>query len=147
MLSSTVIEWLNILFTSYGMPNYIYSNAKNFKLIFVNIFHFERGIASAYLHGTTLAARLLQSVPVKQRKFFQRHKNDNLVEKDQLLEAIPTHAIIWFLDGRESDFSCGDSAPRPVDNSTNQEFSDMESITNNSTRQNNLKPRLQIIHQ
>ena len=64
-------------------------------------FNFHRRSPS----GKSLPAWLTTSGPVLLRKFVQAHKNDDLVEKVQLMEANTTYASIRFADGRESAVS------------------------------------------
>ena len=72
-------------------------------------FNFHRRSPS----GKSLPAWLTTSGPVLLRKFVQAHKNDDLVEKVQLMEANTTYASIRFADGRESTVSVGDLSPCP----------------------------------
>ena len=63
--------------------------------------------------GKSLPTWLTTPGPVLPRKFVQAHKNDDLVEKVQLMEANPTYASIRFADVRESTVSEGDLSPCP----------------------------------
>ena len=63
--------------------------------------------------GKSLPAWLTTSGTVFLHKFVQAHKNDDLVEKVQLMEANPTFASIRFADGRKSIVSVGDLSPCP----------------------------------
>ena len=47
------------------------------------------------------------------RKFLQNHKNDDLVEEVQLLDANPHYANILYRDSRESSVSLSDLSPCP----------------------------------
>ena len=63
--------------------------------------------------GKSLPAWLTTPGPVLLRKFVQAHKNDDLVEKVQLMEANPTYTSFRFADGRESTVSVSEFSPCP----------------------------------
>ena len=63
--------------------------------------------------GKSLRAWLTTPGPVLLRKFVQAHKNDDLVEKVQLMEANPTYTSFRFADGRESTVSVSEFSPCP----------------------------------
>ena len=64
-------------------------------------------------HGTSLPQWLTEPGPVLLRKFVQNGKNDDLVEKVQLIEANPMYARVLFPGGRESNVSLRHTAPCP----------------------------------
>ena len=72
-------------------------------------FNFTRRSSS----GSSVPAWLSKPGPVMLRKFLRSHKNDDLMEKVQLLDANPTFASIRYPDGRESNVSVSDLAPCP----------------------------------
>ena len=53
-------------------------------------------------------------------KFVRLHKNDDLVEEVQLLDANPSYASIRFPDGRESSVSLIDLSPCPRTSEINE---------------------------
>ena len=72
-------------------------------------FNFNRRSRS----GRSLPAWLSSPGPVMLRKFLRNHKNDDLVEEVQLLDANPQYANICYRDGRESSVSLSDLSPCP----------------------------------
>ena len=72
-------------------------------------FSFDRRSPS----GKSLPAWLTTPGPILLRKFVKTHKNDDLVEEVQLVEANPTYASIRYADGREGTVSISDLAPCP----------------------------------
>ena len=72
-------------------------------------FNFNRRSRS----GRSLPAWLFSPGPVMLRKFLRNHKNDDLVEEVQLLDANPQYANIRYRDGRESSVSLSDLSPCP----------------------------------
>ena len=72
-------------------------------------FNFDRRSPS----GKSLPAWLATPGPILLRKFVKTHKNDDLVEEVQLVEANSTYASIRYADGREGTVSISDLAPCP----------------------------------
>ena len=65
------------------------------------------------LAAGVFASMAVHPRPVMLFKFLQNHKNDDLVEKVQLLDTNPQYANICYRDGRESSISLSDLSPCP----------------------------------
>ena len=63
--------------------------------------------------GTPLPAWLSVPGPVMLRKFVRLHKNDDLVDEVELINANPSYANIRYSDGRETSVSISDLSPCP----------------------------------
>ena len=63
--------------------------------------------------GTSLPAWLSVPGPVMLRKFVRLHKNDDLVDEVELINANPSYANIRYSDGRETSVSISDLSPCP----------------------------------
>ena len=72
--------------------------------------------------GKSLSAWLSTPGAVLLGKFAKAHKNDDLVEEVQLIEANATYASIRYANGRESTVSINDLAPclRTVETEQNE---------------------------
>ena len=64
-------------------------------------------------HGFSLPDWLSEPGPVMLRKFVRNGKNDDIVQKVELIEANPTYARIRYPDGREANVSLRDLARYP----------------------------------
>ena len=63
--------------------------------------------------GTSLPAWLSVPGPVMLRKFVRLHKNDDLVDEVELINANLSYANICYSDGRETSVSISDLSPCP----------------------------------
>ena len=65
-------------------------------------------------HGKSLPKWMSEPGPVLLRKFVRTSKNDDMVQRVELLEANPMYALVKYPDGRESNVSLRDLAPLPL---------------------------------
>ena len=78
-------------------------------------FSFFFGFTRRSHHGSSLPDWLSKPGPVFLRKFVRRGKNDDVVQKVELLDANPMYARVKFPDGKESNVSLRDIARCPHD--------------------------------
>ncbi|XP_047137392.1 uncharacterized protein LOC124813900 [Hydra vulgaris] len=92
------------------------------------LFSFPRRSSS----GTSLPSWLTPG-PIFLRRFVRTNKNDNLVDKVELVDVNPTYANIRYPDGRESTVSLQDLAPYPA---PKEKFNDINEDSINESSEN-----------